>query len=267
MNNLISIIMPAYNAEKYIIEAIESVIKQTYQNWELLIVNDGSKDNTEEVILSFEDSRIQYYIKENGGVSSARNLALNQMKGEYFCFLDADDYFTPNSLQSRLNVFQSDEKVAFVDGEIDVFDNQTKKILRTFKPTFQGVPTKDLLQLSGRCFFSITWLIKRRVDINYHFREDMSHAEDLLFFIVNSDKQIYDSTSDKIMCYRKGNVSAMSNVNALEVGYWQLYAQVKKLSFVRKIDLFFMASKIKQFMFLEYVNSKDYILAIKSLFK
>ncbi len=126
MNNLVSIIMPAYNAEEYIEEAIRSVLSQTYQNWELFIINDGSTDTTEDKIASFTDERIKYYKKKNGGVSSARNLGLENMKGDFFCFLDADDYFTSNSLESRIAVFKSDKLISFVDGSVDVFDDEKR---------------------------------------------------------------------------------------------------------------------------------------------
>ena len=112
---LISIIMPAYNAEKFISAAISSVLDQTYSNWELLIVNDGSTDSTLEIIGSFRDDRIHTFNQENYGVSASRNIALKYMKGSYFCFLDADDMFPSISLESRLFMFQSNPELTFVD--------------------------------------------------------------------------------------------------------------------------------------------------------
>ncbi len=140
-------------------------------------------------------------------------------------------------------------------------------VLREYKPTIKGEPTKDLVRLTGNCFFGITWMIKTNSDFDYHFKEGMSHGEDLLFFIKNSQYGEYSYTGEKIMCCRKGNVSAMSNVTGLEKGYWQIYNEVKTLSFVDQIDLFIMHFRIKKFMFLEYLSSKNYGLAIKSLFK
>ncbi|MBK8309957.1 MAG: glycosyltransferase family 2 protein [Chitinophagaceae bacterium] len=83
---LISVIMPAYNVSFYIADSIQSVVDQTYSNWELLIINDGSTDNTAEVVQKFTDPRIRYFEKENGGVSSARNVGLDEMKGDFFAF-------------------------------------------------------------------------------------------------------------------------------------------------------------------------------------
>lgn len=267
MNVLVSIIMPAYNAEKHITEAIKSVIKQSYSNWELLIVNDGSRDCTEDEILSFDDERIKYFKQENKGVSAARNLALNNMSGDFFCFLDADDYFTSTSISSRLSLFESNNEISFVDGFVDVFDDQTGAVLNTFRPSFRGIPTQDLVRLTGRCFFGITWMFRRDHAIRYAFTNEVSHGEDLLFYIEYSQHKIYSFVKEPVVCCRKGNLSAMSNVQGLEKGYWQLYAEVKKMSFVSIVDLLIMHLKIKKFMCLEYLSSKHYLLAAKSLFK
>ena len=96
---VVSIMMPAYNAEKYIGQAIESVLAQTFQDWELLIVNDGSTDRTPEIISRYPDARIRTFHQANGGEASARNTALAHAQGEYLAFLDADDLYLPEHLQ------------------------------------------------------------------------------------------------------------------------------------------------------------------------
>ena len=94
MNVAISIIVPVYNVEKYIERCIESIIGQDFQNWELLLVNDGSTDSSGDLcnIYAAKDKRIKVYHKINGGVSSARNYALDVCSGDYITFLDSDDY-------------------------------------------------------------------------------------------------------------------------------------------------------------------------------
>lgn len=97
---MFSVIMPVYNGEKFIDDAIQSVCAQTYDNWELIIVNDGSKDNTADVLKKYEiNSQIKIIHKENGGVSVARNTAISASKGEYIVFLDADDVWHSNHLE------------------------------------------------------------------------------------------------------------------------------------------------------------------------
>lgn len=91
-HSLISIIVPVYNGEKHIEKCINSILNQTYTNLELIVVNDGSKDNTEKKIKSFNDHRIKYYYIDNSGVSVARNFGIEQATGEYITFVDSDDY-------------------------------------------------------------------------------------------------------------------------------------------------------------------------------
>lgn len=100
-NDLISIIVPCYNAEKTIDRCIESVVRQTYSNWEMVIVNDGSNDSSETKISRWikKDHRIKYIQQKNAGVSTARNKGMQMAKGRYFAFLDADDWYELNFLQ------------------------------------------------------------------------------------------------------------------------------------------------------------------------
>ena len=102
---LVSVIMPAYNAEKYISESIESVLTQSYQNWELLITDDRSKDNTQQIVEEYcaRDKRIKLFInKENGGAGVARNNSIEKAEGRFIAFLDADDQWLPEKLTKQI---------------------------------------------------------------------------------------------------------------------------------------------------------------------
>lgn len=101
---MVSIIVPVYNTEKYLLETINSVIDQTYNNWELILVDDGSADGSAQVIKSLQekDNRIKYFYKENGGQASARNYGLKEAKGELIAFLDSDDIWLPAKLSEQL---------------------------------------------------------------------------------------------------------------------------------------------------------------------
>ena len=103
MNDLVSIIMPSYNAEKYIKSAIHSILRQTYASWELIIVDDCSRDNTVDIIRNFDDSRIRLFKnKKNSGAAISRNKALREAKGKYIAFLDSDDIWAPTKLEEQL---------------------------------------------------------------------------------------------------------------------------------------------------------------------
>lgn len=93
-----SIVIPLYNKENFIVKTINSVIQQTFTDFEIIIVNDGSTDKSETKVLDFNDSRIHYFSKKNEGVSSARNFGIEKATSNYICFLDADDYWHPNFL-------------------------------------------------------------------------------------------------------------------------------------------------------------------------
>ena len=107
--NLVSVIMPAFNVEQYIAESVESVKKQSYQNWELIIINDGSTDDTRALAekYSSNDQRIRCISKENEGVAVARNTGLAQAKGSYIAFLDADDLWHEDFLEKVMSKVSS----------------------------------------------------------------------------------------------------------------------------------------------------------------
>jgi len=115
---LVSVMMPAYNAEHYVGEAIRSVLAQTYPDWELLIVNDGSTDDTARVLTQFVDQRIRLFNKANGGESSARNMALDHSRGEFIAYLDADDAYLPQHLAITVGFLRANPQcdAVYTDG-------------------------------------------------------------------------------------------------------------------------------------------------------
>lgn len=116
---LVSVMMPAYNAAAYIEQAIRSVLAQTYPDWEMLVVNDGSTDGTADVARQFTDPRIRLFDKENGGESTARNMALDHARGEFIAFLDADDAFEPTHLDVTVAFLKAhaDREAVYTDGD------------------------------------------------------------------------------------------------------------------------------------------------------
>lgn len=126
---MISVIVPVYNVEKYLPECLESIVKQSYENMEILAVDDGSTDSSTEILkqASLQDARIHVLRKENGGLSDARNYALDRAKGEYAAFIDGDDTIHPQMLQKMLEVCEKEQAdIAVCDMEYH-FENSTKK--------------------------------------------------------------------------------------------------------------------------------------------
>ena len=128
-NILVSIVTPVYNSEKYIGETIKSVLGQSHQNWEMLIVDDCSKDNTEKIVKEFSDPRIKYFkLEQNSGAAIARNKALENAKGRYITFLDADDMWKPEKLKRQLG-FMVDNKIGFSFTGYEILGNEKNKVI------------------------------------------------------------------------------------------------------------------------------------------
>lgn len=128
MNNLVSIIMPSYNTGKYIAKSIQSALAQSYVNWELIIVDDCSSDNTDIVVKPFlKDSRIHYLKNDkNSGAAFSRNRALREAKGKWIAFLDSDDLWNPQKLQKQLH-FMVENNYSFSYTNYEEIDSDGKK--------------------------------------------------------------------------------------------------------------------------------------------
>jgi glycosyltransferase involved in cell wall biosynthesis len=107
----ISVVVPAYNAERTILETIASVQQQTFSDFELIVINDGSTDGTLEQLNTVKDPRLKVFSYENGGISVARNRGIAQATGEFIAFLDADDLWTPDKLELQLAALQQHPEV------------------------------------------------------------------------------------------------------------------------------------------------------------
>lgn len=151
---LISIIMPSYNQGPYLTEALESILAQTYTNWECIIVDDGSQDNTPEVSKSYcaKDPRIQYIYQENNGVSAARNNGVAHSKGEFILPLDGDDKIAPEFLELTLKEIVKDRNIRVVYTDVQYFGarNDVYKL-----------PPFSIEQLMGMNVMCVTSLFRR----------------------------------------------------------------------------------------------------------
>lgn len=129
MSPEISVVIPAYNAARYLTDSISSVITQTFSNWELIIIDDGSTDNTPEVVKGFlANKRIRLIRQENKGVSAARNAGIKTATGKYIAFLDADDFFLPQNLQKKFDVLSAKPDIDFVYSDMIHCDNFLKDL-------------------------------------------------------------------------------------------------------------------------------------------
>lgn len=137
-----SIIIPTYNRARFLPKAIESVLGQTYSNWELIIVDDGSTDNTREVVGNYNDECIKYIYQENAERSAARNNGIRHANGEYICFLDSDDFYPPDFLSILYGKSIKNKIDGFYLPAIE-FINETGNSIRKLEP----VPLADNMPL------------------------------------------------------------------------------------------------------------------------
>lgn len=205
MNNMISIILPVYNGEKYIQTLIDSITNQEYLNYELIIINDGSTDNTENICLKNiqKNSKIKYFTKKNSGVSDTRNFGIKKSIGDYICFIDADDILSTKYLSDFID--------AFSQNEYDMVSCSYKKIYS------DAIPEKDISECiiikeyTEENMFEILYdkyggylwnkIFKRKIiiDNKITFNKDIAMSEDMLFIFE------YLKCSKKVGCFDKEN--------------------------------------------------------------
>ena len=123
-NELISVIVPIYNVEKYLRQCLDSIQNQTYQNFECLLINDGSPDNSADICREYveKDSRFKYFEKENGGLSDARNYGIRQSKGSYLTFVDSDDWLEHDALDRLYGALRKGNADISI-GRFNCYDN------------------------------------------------------------------------------------------------------------------------------------------------
>jgi glycosyltransferase involved in cell wall biosynthesis len=141
----VSVIIPAYNQGHYLGECVRSVLNQTHQDFEAIIIDDGSTDNTREVANSFDDSRIRYIYQENRGLSGARNTGIRNATGLYISYLDSDDQFLPNKLELLITKLEGEPDLGFAAGQAILIDEHGDEIGQIFDNPLPADPSNLLL--------------------------------------------------------------------------------------------------------------------------
>ncbi len=137
MNEKISIIMPTYNQNRYIKKAIESIINQYYIDWKLYIIDDGSTDNTEEIVKPYLSDRVEYFKKENGGTGHALNYALQYTKGPYQTYVSSDNIYHPIFLGSLTKILDTMPDILFAYSDFQFIDEHGRLGAIIKRPTYR----------------------------------------------------------------------------------------------------------------------------------
>ena len=249
INNLVSIITPAYNSSKYISEAIESVIAQTYKNWEMIIVDDASQDGTYEILNNYanKDKRIKtIFLEKNYGAAYARNRAIEYAQGRYVAFLDSDDLWKKEKLEKQL-IFMKQNKIKFSYHDYELYNvkNQTKKII--------SVPNKiNYIELlkgnnTGSC---VTVCIDRKYIKNINMPN--VHQEDFVCWLnILKENDIFGYGLNQCLgTYRIGKESTSSNKFKSAYWTWQVYRKSQNLSLASALYYmsFYIIKGIKKYI-------------------
>jgi glycosyltransferase involved in cell wall biosynthesis len=226
----VSVIMPAFNASLFIEEAIDSVLAQTCKDWELIVVDDGSTDETAAILTRKHDPRISVIRQANAGVSAARNAALDVAAGEFVTFMDADDRLPAEALMLRIGYLQTNPAVDIVNGGIRVTEGG--ETLRAYAPsTTVTAFLPRLAALDEACFFGPFYMLRRARIGAHRFPRGITHCEDLCFFLelADSNDLIYGAVESDVYEYRKHGNSAMTNLQGIESGYLALIRLAARL--------------------------------------
>ncbi|MCT7481732.1 glycosyltransferase family 2 protein [Aliarcobacter cryaerophilus] len=206
-SSFISVVMSVYNGEKYLAEAIESILNQTYKNFELIIINDGSKDNSVEIIKNYmkQDNRIVLIDRENKGLPYSLNEAISIAKGEYIARMDADDISLPTRFEKQIDYMQKNE-LDVCGSYIKIFgDNRKERIIKN--PITNEDIRFSLLFFS--CLAHPTVMFKKEVFDKVKYRVDYKVAQDYQLWcdIVNADFKI-GNIPEVLLNYREHEAQA-----------------------------------------------------------
>ncbi len=204
---LVSVMMPAYNAAQFIAEAIDSVLAQTYSQWELLVVNDGSIDATTDIVAQYTDSRIKLIHKENGGEASARNVALDHSAGEFIAYLDADDAYLPHHLAVLVDYLHShlDRDAVYTDGfHFDQDGNRLQPLSTRRRGPFEGRIFEEVVRASDVFGPPLCVMLRHKLVAEHHLRYDtrIVIGPDWDFFVRFADLGTFGYVDDRTCLYR-----------------------------------------------------------------
>jgi glycosyltransferase involved in cell wall biosynthesis len=250
MNSLVSVLMPVYNAEKHLADAIESILNQSFTDFDFLIINDGSTDSSEEIIFSYLDSRIRYIKNEtNLKLIKTLNKGIQLCTGKYIVRMDADDISQPERIQKQVAFMESNPEFGVCGSWFEAFGDVNNKIIQ-YKETHDEIITKMLYQ----CHFCHPSIIIRKEvfeDNVMYFDENYPHAEDYDFYLKVSKKWKLYNIQEALVKYRIHEQSVSVKYKSFQV---ENSLNIKKRFFS---DLSTDVSDLESRTF-EYLNYQDY---------
>lgn len=245
---LVSIITPLYNSEKFIAETIESVLAQTYENWEMIIVNDCSKDNGAKIVEEYikKDKRIKLFNNEkNMGVSFTRNRALDLSQGKYIAFLDSDDLWHKEKLKKQISFMENNNlSLTYTSYTKMNEDGSLRGII--------NVPKKlNYEELLKNCLIGFLTAVYKKEELE-DCKFIKSKAEDYIFWL-NMFKKIDFAygIQESLAFYRVSKNSRSSNKIDIVKFHWKIYREIENLSLIKSIYYYVIYIKRGIFRFIK----------------
>lgn len=228
---LVSIIMPSYNSQTFIEKSIDSIIQQTYQNWELLITDDFSEDNTFEIIKKYElaDERIKVFrLKSNSGAGVARNNSIKHANGRFIAFCDSDDMWNYKKLESQID-FMLRNNIYFSYSDYILIDENDKKIGERNLP--KAVNYNDMLHNNYIGCLTAVYDVEKLGKI---YMKDLKNRQDWLLWLDILKKTNYAyNVCEKSAFYRERSDSISANKFKMMRYNWKIYRQYEGFSFFK----------------------------------
>ena len=237
MNNLVSVITPSYNSSKFIDECINSVISQSYTNWELLIVDDCSDDNSKELLLNLEkrDERIKLtFLDNNIGAAHARNVAIQKAKGKYIAFLDSDDSWDSKKLDKQIS-FMVQNDIAFSFTSYQSISENGLDIISVIKAPYKMTYNNYLKNTIIGC---LTVVIDKKKVGDFEMPIIKSSHDMALWLLIMKRGFYAYGLNESLAKYRIVSVSNTANKWRAANDVWAVYRQFEKLSFFNSIWCF-----------------------------
>lgn len=273
---LVSIILNCYNGEKYLKEALSSVEAQTYKNWELIFLDNQSKDKSKLILESYKNKKFKYFkTKKHLSLYSARNLAIKKTKGELISFIDSDDTWQKKKLENQLKLFKNKD-TAVVYGNL--FVKKNKKIKKYFNFNLKkGYIYKDLIRNYN--IGIVTAVIKKKALVRekFFFNDKYNIIGDFDLFIRLSKKHYFQVVQEPVATYRihSKNLSLLNR--KLEVDEhkdWyqknksQLDSEERKIVMKKIINIEFISYKFEKNIFktlIFFIKKKQYLISFKNM--
>lgn len=233
----VSVIIPAYNAEKTVRESIQSVLEQTFKNLEIIVVNDGSTDSTLEIVSDIKDPKLRVVSSKNCGLSAARNLGIKHSAGQYLSFLDADDLWLPSKVQDQLDILKTSGSAKVVYSWVDNIDEAGSKLGISSRSSISGNVYPNLLVANFIRNGSNVLLERSTIEEVGFFDETLRACEDRDMWLRLAGKYEFAVCPKVHVLYRQSSSSLSSNVRnqtihtyrMLELAYHRAPSQYKYL--------------------------------------